>query len=284
MKAVRIIWGIFLGLSLSLWAGCAYKIPDPGQRLSLARKLAAQDTGIRENVFDTENFRIFAFESIISEPKGRNLSIYIEGDGMAWITSSFPSDNPTPLNPVGLRLFLKDPSSCKIYLARPCQYMDSPFCQQKYWTSHRFSKAVIEAYHRVLDRIKEEYSPEGFSLFGYSGGGTVAALLAAQRDDVHSLVTVAGNLDIDHWTRLHRLTLLSGSLNPANFTKELEPVRQYHFIGGKDRIIPPSVFYSFQNQFANKENIDYKILDEFSHSCCWDVAWEPLLNHIEAEP
>lgn len=269
---------MFFYLAMLLGAGCTAKIPAPLQRLSTARQLTAQYPGIRERKFDLGGFRIFALESVKEGCKGKHLPIYIEGDGLAWITSSRPSDNPTPINPLGLKLFLKDPAPCKIYLARPCQYIFSPACQQKYWTGHRYSKEVIDAYHGVLDRIKSENRRKNIHLFGYSGGGAVATILAGQRKDVITLVTVAGNLDTDFWTKLHGLTPLSGSLNPADFAKELEPIRQYHFIGGSDRNIPPSVFFSFQNPFADKKNIEYKIFDGFSHSCCWEREWPSILT------
>ncbi len=277
----KIIWGLFVCIGLVVWTGCAQKIPDPGQRLSLARQLAGAHSHVEESQFEAGKFKLFAFQSLKEESPSKNIHIYIEGDGLAWITSSRPSDNPTPITPVGLKLFLKDPAPWKIYLARPCQYVIAGACRQKYWTSHRFSKEIIDAFHGVLDRIKTEYTPEGFTLFGYSGGGAVAALLAAQRDDVSGLVTIAGNLDTDFWTQLHGLTPLTGSLNPADFTPGLEQVPQHHFMGSWDRIIPPSVFISFQNQFTHKGNIDHKILNDFDHACCWDRRWRSILNTLD---
>ena len=248
--AEKIIGGLFMGLGLMAWIGCAGKIPDPGQRLSRAWQLAGSHAHVREKEFLTGKFKIFAFQSPKEGSSNRKIHIYIEGDGLAWITSSRPSDNPTPVTPVGLKLFLEDPAPWKIYLARPCQYLTSGACRQKYWTSHRFSKEIINGYHGVLDMIKTEYAPEELTLFGYSGGGAVAALLAAQRHDVSGLVTIAANLDTEFWTQLHGLTPLTGSLNPADFTQGLGQVHMYHFMGGKDRIIPPSVFFSFQNRFS----------------------------------
>ena len=50
---------------------------------------------------------------------------------------------------------------------------------------------------------------------GYSGGGTLAMLLAPRFDQTTDVVTVAANLDIDAWTDRHGYSRLSGSLNPA---------------------------------------------------------------------
>ncbi len=56
---------------------------------------------------------------------------------------------------------------------------------------------MVNSIHKTLDQIKTRYNASGFNLIGYSGGGAIAALVAADRNDILSLRTVAGNLDID---------------------------------------------------------------------------------------
>ena len=53
---------------------------------------------------------------------GNDLNIYLEGDGLAWVSRREPSRDPTPDNPIGLRLAAIDPAPNVIWLARPCQY------------------------------------------------------------------------------------------------------------------------------------------------------------------
>ena len=48
--------------------------------------------------------------------------VYIEGDGYAWATTTDPSDDPTPINPLALRLAAVDDAPNVLYLARPCQF------------------------------------------------------------------------------------------------------------------------------------------------------------------
>ncbi len=48
--------------------------------------------------------------------------VYIEGDGRAYVNRRTPSNDPTPGNPMALRLALADPSLRVLYLGRPCQY------------------------------------------------------------------------------------------------------------------------------------------------------------------
>jgi hypothetical protein len=45
---------------------------------------------------------------------------YQSGDGLAWLSSDVPSSDPTPLDPLALRLALAKPARNAAYLARPC--------------------------------------------------------------------------------------------------------------------------------------------------------------------
>jgi len=81
-----------------------------------------------------------------SIPTAELLTIYIEGDGLSWIDASTPSNEPTPMDPLALKLALRDDAP-SAYLARPCQYVAEDrkkSCAQKYWTYSRFSEEVIE--------------------------------------------------------------------------------------------------------------------------------------------
>ena len=109
-----------------------------------------------------------------------------------------PSANPTPRNPLGLRLAAIDPGKNVLYLARPCQYINfksERSCKVSYWTLKRFSKEVIIAVNEAIDKMVLKARVERIHLVGYSGGGAVAALVAASRKDVSSLRTLAGYMD-----------------------------------------------------------------------------------------
>jgi hypothetical protein len=264
---------IFIILTLLFtFLGCSKDIPTSQERLHVAHTIAKQNT-LHVKVFKTKKFDIYAQYNKLT---CKDIHVYIEGDGLSWITSSTISDNPTPLNPLALKLMVQDDFTCKIYLARPCQYTQNLTCREKYWTSHRFSQEVIDSYNEVLDGFKGV----SFKLFGYSGGGAIATLLSAQRKDIKELVTIAGNLDIEYWTKKHSLTPLSGSLNPALFSENLLHVKQVHLIGGKDKIIDQSVYDSYIRHFRDKSNIKYKISKNFTHSCCWEKEWKDILKYI----
>jgi len=262
---------------LLLFLGCGKKIPTQVQRLHVVQNIAMKNS-LRQETFKTSTFDIFTYKNF-STCKDV-MSIYIEGDGLAWITSSRISSDPTPLNPISLKLMVKDDSTCKIYLARPCQYTNNSTCKEKYWTSHRFSKEVLQSYIEVLNKLKKEYKIDGFKLYGYSGGGAIATLLSAHRNDVKKLVTIAGNLDIAYWAKKHYITPLKGSLNPADFTEELTKVKQLHLIGKNDKIVDKSIYASYVRDFKDTSNIEHKLYKNFTHSCCWAKEWTNILKEI----
>ena len=266
-----------IGLAF-LFLGCG--IPSPRERLDQARLLVSHAGG-EQGIFPNASFDLFTWHRYLDRVQGRLLRVYIEGDGLAWRTPRQISEDPTPLNPLGLKLALQDPTPSLLYLARPCQFIRDPDCGPKDWTSHRFSPQVLKAFTLVLDGIKKRYKPSGFVLFGYSGGGGIAALLAAHRSDVAGLVTIAGNLDIEKWVQIHGLTPLDGSLNPADYTKALEKIPQYHWVGGQDRILGPAIYKSFEDRFVSKENLHSKVHADHGHSRGWEAAWKDILKNFE---
>lgn len=259
-------------------SGCSSKIPTHEQRMQTANNIITTD--MLRKTYTTNFFNLLTYSSSLATCQNKQTNVYIEGDGLAWVSSSMISDDPTPINPVSLEMFMQDDVACKLYIARPCQYVNSGQCNKKYWTSHRFSTKVIESYNETLDAVKEEYKLNRFNVIGYSGGGAIAAIIAAKRNDINKLVTVAGNIDTDFWTKKHHITPLHGSLNPADFSDRLKNVKQYHFIGGKDKIIDKSIFESYIKKFKNIENIKFKIVEGFTHNCCWSEGWKELKSSI----
>ncbi len=185
-------------------------MPAPEERVAGAEQLAAQ-RGWQASVVAAGQFSLMAYLPRTINPSP-TLTVYIEGDGLAWIGGSRPSDDPTPANPLALRLALAQPAGNAAYLARPCQYAgrrDSA-CTDSYWTDRRFSREVVESTSIAIDALMLRFGADRLTLVGYSGGGAIAALVAAQRPDVVLLITVAGNLDHDNWTKHHNVLPLIG--------------------------------------------------------------------------
>lgn len=208
--------------------------------------------------------------------------IYIEGDGVAYVTRNRPSLDPTPRTPTGLLLAREDDSLAVAYLGRPCQYVTCEACRPVHWTTGRFSETVLEAMNRLVDKAKRQAEAKRVILFGYSGGGAVAALLAAQRTDVDMLVTICGNLDHAAWTRLHGVTPLDGSLNPISVADRLSDIRQIHYVGSEDEIVPPSVVQSFVDQLQPDAPASVVVVPGLGHDGVnWTKAWSKTISAIE---
>ncbi|NVJ53084.1 MAG: alpha/beta hydrolase [Campylobacteraceae bacterium] len=259
---------------------CA-SIPTVEERINTSNKLI-KDKQIKKEVLHTSTFSLYSLQKTSS---CNTLRVYIEGDGLSWVSRTKVSNNPTPINPLAMKLFLKDKNPCKVYLARPCQYTKDSLCQKRYWTSHRYSKEVLTSYLDAFDLLKQKFTNKDFEIIGYSGGGAIASLAAAKRDDISFLVTVAGNLDHKYWTNKHNISSLYASLNPPQFAKELQKIKQVHLIGEKDRVIDKTIFDSYNSYFKDKSNIKYVVLKDFTHQKGWEKSWESLVqNYLENFP
>jgi hypothetical protein len=104
----------------------------------------------------------------------------------------------------------------------------------------------------------------------------MAALVAARRDDVVLLVTVAGVLDHEAWTRLHGVSPLTGSLNPADEWMALVRVRQVHLVGGRDTQTGRAAVQPFVNRYASSPKPEVIEVPDFTHACCWVENWPRL--------
>lgn len=205
------------------------------------------------------------------------LTVYIEGDGAPWFSSTRPPNDPTPLNPVSLILASRDGRHPMLYVARPCQYLDEDklaSCDYKYWTAGRYSPEVIEAVDEVISKVRISTGTKRVRLLGFSGGGVVAALVAARRGDIDSLVTVAAPLDIAAWSAFHQISPLLDSLNPMDFSRELSRIRQAHLVGEKDTIVPPEYSKAISKKMPLAR---YVIVANYTHECCWEEYWPELM-------
>jgi len=67
---------------------------------------------------------------------------------------------------------------------------------------------------------------------------------------VHSLRTVAGNLDVAWVNQLHDVTPMPGALSAINYAARIRSLAQIHFSGAADNTVPATVARRFQ-QAAN---------------------------------
>ncbi|MDR2352916.1 MAG: hypothetical protein LBF22_07080 [Deltaproteobacteria bacterium] len=212
-----------------------------------------------------------------SGPSGGTLVIYLEGDGRAIIKGK-PSSDPTPRKAQALDLALLDPAPSVLYLARIGQFMPAyaTASYRDYWSDRRLAPEVVKAASDAIDQAKAMTGAESIHLLGYSGGGGLAVLLAESREDVLTLVTIAGLLDTEWWVSSRGYRPLTGSLNPADLTKNIQGMPQVHFFGLDDKIIPPEMSLVFSNKvvFSNLRRIGV----DSDHYNAWTSNWKALLE------
>lgn len=237
----------------------------------------AEQAGFTKRTIDTGPFILTTFYKTGSDHDSI-LVVYIEGDGHAFDGKHRRSSDPTPKSPVALELAARDPHPAVLYIARPCQYLSRKQlkkCSPKYWSTHRYAEEVVAAIDQTISRSAPDY--QEIALVGYSGGGTIAALIAARRRDVKWLITIAANLDHRVWTDLHKVSPLTGSLNASDYAPAIQDIPQWHLIGDRDSIVPATITRTFLNKMSKTSNVKLITVPEFDHQCCWVRDWPGLL-------
>lgn len=266
-------------------------------------KRTAMPVFMLERKVPTELFLLEARERVYDRHSAA--TVYIEGDGVPYIDEKHVSDDPTPADPVALRLAAQDGDSNVIWLARPCQYFKEwrgygagdktgdqtgdqasnqandksghKACPKAYWTDRKFAPEVIESYNMALDNIKAYYGIPAFNLVGYDGGAVIAMALAAQRHDIKSLRTVAGNLAPDVTAQIHNYQFNGqNSVNPQDYADRLESMPQRHFIGRLDRVTPPVVYNSYAQNVQDGKCLNATLVDNADHQLGWVEQWKTL--------
>lgn len=228
-----------------------------------------------DNYIETDNFKIFTKHRITSSG---TINIYIEGDGNAWETKYKLSKDPTPKNPESLYFAKSDTNNNVVYIARPCQYLNSEDlgrCKSKYWSTARYSEEVIESINKVISFYTEKYKSTGINVIGFSGGGTIASLLPFYRNDIKSITTVSANLDHKALRFKTNTTPLYKSLNPQDFTKKYPKIPQHHIVGEKDKLIDESIIFAFSLYQPHPECIKISTVSNQGHSR-WQDIWTKL--------
>lgn len=200
-----------------------------------------------------------------------NLIVFIEGDGFSWVTKNQSSTNPTPFNPLLLKIAINLNKENSVYLSRPCQNtFDENFknCSKEYWTSKIYSDEIINSMNSAINKIKLKHKAENIILVGYSGGGVISLILASLRNDIKEVITIASNIELEKWASYHKISKIN-SINPGKL-HTLSKIKQNHFVGGKDNIVPPFIVNEYKNNFKEKNNINIITIDDFTHNCCWE--------------
>lgn len=259
------------GSAVLFCAACAALQSPAEHTRSLAR-----DAGFTPLTLDDARLTAFVRKR---EDNDRNatVTVYIESDGAPWVFADEPPADPTPLKPFVMSMAIADAGNRTAYLSRPCQYLSAAAlrdCDPQLWMQARFSNEAVGATNAAVDRIKNESRASRVNLVGYSGGGAMAALVAARRSDVTCLTTIAAPLDTDAWTDSLKVSRLDRSLNPADVAAVLRNLPQTHYRGLKDTLVRPATVERFIARAKPGANVVDK--RDYDHQCCWSEQWREL--------
>ena len=230
----------------------------------------ASESATKGPVFDLQIYRR-------DDGRAGPLFVYVEGDGFAYLDQRTPSTDPTPLDPLALRLAAADPGPAVLYLGRPCQFAPGrgdPRCNVRIWTTARFGTDVVATIDDAISRERLRNPERSLVLVGYSGGGVIAALVAARRSDVALLVAVAAPLDVADWTRRMGVSPLDGSESPIDQAERLAQTRLVAFAGSRDATVPVDSIRSAVRKLGPQAELI--VVPEFDHRCCWASDWVRL--------
>ncbi|RUM93243.1 MAG: alpha/beta hydrolase [Thiothrix sp.] len=239
-------------------------------------KLATK-LGFERQILKSADFRHLAYFSNIKSEK-KTLHVYLEGDGLPWVSPQKISADPTSRSPVMLPLMAMD-NQPAVYIGRPCYlgFSEDPGCNASLWTFSRYSRKVVNGMTEVIQQVLSRYGFTSVRLFGHSGGGTLAVLIARSLPETRAVVTLAGNLDVDAWAEYHHYTPLLGSLNPVKGVALNPAIYQLHLQASNDEVVPPRLA---QKWVARQTNTDVCLYPEFDHGCCWGDIWPKVLAQI----
>lgn len=100
---------------------------------------------------ETRNFTLASRQKVTNP--AAPYKIYIEGDGYAFNARGKATQDQTPRGTLVRELAFGDDSQNVIYFARPCQYIKSPICSKRHWTTARFALEVINAEYEAIKNI-----------------------------------------------------------------------------------------------------------------------------------
>ena len=95
-------------------------------------------------------------------------------------------------------------------------------------------------------------------------------LVASKRNDIKKIVTVAGNLNHKLLHRHHNIPAMVGSLDPMKIVNKISHIKQIHYVGADDKIVPFKIANSFEEATKYKRNIKIIVMPNTTHSKGWN--------------
>jgi hypothetical protein len=263
---VKSLFIILLSITLS---GCVLR-PE-WQKLAIEQELQSRR-------LDTSRFQHLVLEK---NTPGTHLVFYVEGDGTPWIRDSRVAVDPTPANPVLLRL-MENSAGASVYLGRPCYFglSTSKGCEPRLWTFDRYGREIVESMCIAANEIASQHGAQTVQLIGYSGGGTIVVGMRACTDHLVAVTTIAANLDPRAWAEFHEYSPLNDLSPLDSAATHTNSVSEMHWQCRDDHIIPPKITDAY---FAATKNARRRIVQPCSHASGWKQYWPEIIARSPGE-
>ena len=224
---------------------------------------------------------LFPIQIFYQENNSNHAVIYLEGDGLVINKYGEVALDPTPTDPMALRLASIDKRHVtKIVINRPFHYIKSKHSDSRYWTTARYAPEVIQSILEVLRNCQKQFHFKTIEIVAYSGGASVALLLAPHLENIEQITSFAGNLDHKSWARYHNAGPLFESLDPLKNKAVLGHIPQVHFLGTIDENTTIDLGKQYKQQIdTNKVTI--VTVEEFDHDSNWPSVWQEQLMKLE---
>lgn len=224
--------------------------------------LQIPDIFVRQDI-QTDSYTLVSWSKVTDA--SHSVRIYLEGDGHAFNFEGQPTNDPTPKGSFLRDIAFHDPNPNVVYLARPCQYVMSPCCTKKDWTTGRFSPAIVQATTQAIRTLSKG---QDIILIGYSGGAMLSGLVITRAQDlpIQQWKTIAGLLNHTRWTQSAHLQPLKDSLD----LKALPQIPQEHYFGGKDSVVDYRLYSGLVN------SSDCHVVPNAKH----DSGFETVMDRI----
>lgn len=251
----------------------ALQLSAGGCALRPAWQALAIDGGLAVDWVDSGRFRHLALSNGLA---GQHLRIYVEGDGTPWIRGVRVSVDPTPADPLLLRL-MHDADHPAVYLGRPCYFgtASDPNCGSRLWTVDRYGVEVIGAMCDAANRVIDDSDARTVQLIGYSGGGVIVSRMRACTNRLVEISTVAANLDPGHWAAHHGYTPLGKTAVVDGPARVAGRVSEVHWQCTGDTNVPPAVTETY---FESNPHAQRRLVDDCTHSTGWSRYWSEIIG------
>jgi hypothetical protein len=224
---------------------------------------------------DSERFRHVVLEKVAT---GEHLRIFVEGDGTPWTRQNRMAVDPTPTNPVLLRMLAISPGPA-VYLGRPCYFglATDKGCRPGLWTSDRYGQEVVDSMCSAANTISRARGATSVQLVGYSGGGAIVVGMRSCTERLVAITTVAANLTPERWTELHGYLPLDDLTPLAPGAAVAHSVSEVHWQCQDDLNVPPAITDEY---FASNTHAVRRIIRDCTHAKGWERVWQKVLMQL----